>query len=75
VRFYYAVKANSNPRLIQAVLALGIEGCETVSLEEVAVCLRCGVEPGRIFHSPNFISRAELAQAVALKVQLNLGDR
>lgn len=47
VGIHYAVKANSNPEILQLIASAGF-GADTVSGQEVERALRCGFEAGKI---------------------------
>ncbi len=74
-RVYYAVKANSNPRIIKHLYKLGLY-FDCVSIDEVKLVLK--VLPGqesRILFTPNFASLEEYRFALRKKILITLDNR
>lgn len=46
-KVHYAVKANSNPAVLERIAKAGL-GADTVSLGEIQAALKAGFEPGKI---------------------------
>lgn len=69
----YALKANSCPAVVRTITAEGF-GVDTVSPGEVALALRLGLPPGRILYTENNMTDAEMAEAQAQGVLINVGS-
>lgn len=74
-RVLYAVKANAHPEILKLFGRLGL-GFECVSPGELAHVRRTlpDLAPSRILFTPNFASRAEYADALAMGVQVTLDN-
>lgn len=72
-RIHYAVKANSNPHILQIIRELGL-GADCTSLGEVFLAKHSGFAAGDIIYTGNYESAQELAAAHAAGVYLNLDD-
>ena len=74
-QIFYAVKANSNPRVLSIFYDLGL-GFECVSIYEVELILQCfpKINPQRILFTPNFASRQEYQKAIELGVYLTIDN-
>ncbi|MBV8804039.1 MAG: bifunctional aspartate kinase/diaminopimelate decarboxylase, partial [Sinobacteraceae bacterium] len=74
-RVHYSMKANSSPRILQAIRAEGVE-LECVSRGEVELALRLfpDLDPGRILYTPNFAPRAEYAWAFERGVRVTVDN-
>ena len=72
-QWFYAIKANDHPAILQALAAAGF-GLECVSAAELAhVQAHCPqLAPHRILFTPNFAPREEYRQALAAGVQLTI---
>lgn len=72
-KIFFAVKANSNESILASFYALGV-GFECVSIYEVNAILKAfpGIDPHRILFTPNFASRDEYEQAIALGIYLTI---
>lgn len=73
VDFHYACKALGNQAILQYMHSLGA-GLDTVSIEEVQLGLRAGFLPEQIMYTPNGVGFAEIQEAVALGVQVNIDN-
>jgi diaminopimelate decarboxylase len=73
LRIHYAVKALSNLSVLRLFSQLG-SGLDTVSIQEVQLGLKAGVDPKKIIFTPNGISFQELEEAVTLGVQINIDN-
>ncbi len=73
-RLLYALKANSNPAVVR-VLMDEVDGFDAVSPGELELLLRLGVRAGNILFSPNYMTDAEMEDAVARGVLLNMHHR
>lgn len=67
---FYACKANSNVDVLKKMEAAGL-GFECVSIGEVQAVRSAfpSIDPQRILYTPNFASKSELAQVLALDVE------
>ena len=74
-RRYFAIKANSHPRLLQELHALGF-GLECVSSGEVGRVFDAvpGIDPSRLLFTPSFAPHAEYRYAFARGVQVTLDN-
>ncbi len=72
-RWFYAIKANDHPQLLQALVAQGF-GLECVSAAEVAHVQRhcADLDAARIMFTPNFAPRDEYRQALAADVMVTV---
>jgi diaminopimelate decarboxylase len=73
VSWLYAVKANDNPHIIRIIGTEGF-GFDTVSYEEVLLCLKLGTDPKDIFYTENNMTDAEMHGAAREGVILNIGS-
>lgn len=73
LRIHYAVKALSNLSILSLFNKLGA-GLDTVSLQEVQLGLKAGVEPSKIIYTPNGVSLEEIEQVAELGVQINIDN-
>lgn len=73
VSWLYAVKANDNPHILKLIGDTGM-GFDTVSFEEVLLCLKLGTHPEKIFYTENNMSDAEMHGAAEKGVVLNIGS-
>jgi diaminopimelate decarboxylase len=71
LRINYAVKALTNISVLKYLRSLG--SCvDTVSLEEIQICLKAGFLPAQIGYTPSGVPFAEIEKAVQLGVQIHL---
>lgn len=70
---YYALKVNGNPAVVEVLRTEGA-GADCATLQEVAIARQAGIAPERILFTGAYISREELAKAVALGIQVNLAE-
>jgi len=73
LRLHYAVKALSNLSVLKLFNQLG-SGLDTVSIQEVKLGLKAGVDPSKIIYTPNGVSLEELEEAIDLGVQINIDN-
>ncbi len=73
LRLHYAVKALSNLSVLKLFNQLG-SGLDTVSIQEVKLGIKAGVEPSKIIFTPNGVSFEELEEAISLGVQINIDN-
>jgi len=73
LRLLYACKANSNASIIRLIHALG-GGIDAVSIYEVELALRCGVDASEVLFTPNCVPFAEIEQAHARGVRINIDN-
>lgn len=72
-KILYACKALSNISVLKFMKRIG-SGVDTVSIEEVQLALHAGFAPQDIMYTPNCVSFAEMQQAVALGVNINVDN-
>jgi len=73
LRIHYAVKALSNISILKLLNSLGC-GLDTVSVQEVKLGLKAGVDPSKIIYTPNGVSLEEIEEVVQLGVQINIDN-
>jgi len=73
LRLHYAVKALSNLSILKLFKHLG-SGLDTVSIQEVKLGIKAGVDPAKIIYTPNGVSFEELEEAIGLGVQINIDN-
>ncbi len=72
-RFFYAAKALTNINILKYVKQLGA-GIDCVSIHEVNLGRRAGFEPEDILFTPNCVDLAEIEEAMALGVHINIDN-
>ncbi|NND88212.1 MAG: diaminopimelate decarboxylase, partial [Flavobacteriaceae bacterium] len=73
VKINYAVKALSTLSILSFIHKLGA-GMDTVSIQEIQLALKAGVDPADIIYTPNGVSLAEIEDAAQLGVQINIDN-
>ncbi len=73
LRIHYAVKALSNISVLKFLNKLG-SGLDTVSIQEVRLGLKAGVDPSKIIFTPNGVSLEEIEEVAKLGVQINIDN-
>ena len=73
LRIHYAVKALSNISILKLLNSLGC-GLDTVSVQEVKLGLKAGVDPSKIIYTPNGVSLEEIEEVVKLGAQINIDN-
>ncbi len=73
LRIHYAVKALSNISILKLLNSLGC-GLDTVSVQEVELGIKAGVDPANIIYTPNGVSLEEIEEVVALGAQINIDN-
>lgn len=71
VKFFYASKALTNPYVLGYIHRLGA-GIDCSSINEVKMALHAGVAPSQILYTSNGIAFAEIQEAVALGIKVNI---
>jgi len=74
IRLHYAMKANPMPALV-AHMASRVDGVDVASGRELRVALDVGTDPGEISFAGPGKSEAELAQAVASGILVNVESK
>lgn len=72
-RFFYACKSLTNINILKYVNRLGAD-LDCVSINEVKLGLKAGFEPERILFTPNCVDLAEIEEAMAHKVHINIDN-
>ncbi|MBB1060298.1 bifunctional aspartate kinase/diaminopimelate decarboxylase [Lysobacter spongiae] len=74
-RRYYAIKANSHPEILKALVAEGF-GLECVSLGELrhVFAVLPGMDPARVLFTPSFAPREEYEAALGMGVTVTLDN-
>lgn len=73
LKINYAVKALSNLSVLKLFKQLGA-GLDTVSVQEVKLGLKAGVDPSQIIYTPNGVSLEEIEEVAGLGVQINIDN-
>ena len=73
VKLHYALKALNNINVLRILKAQGA-GLDAVSIQEVQLGLRAGFAPSEIMYTPNCVDFAEIKEAVALGVHINIDN-
>ncbi len=73
MKIHYAVKALSNISVLKYLKTLGA-GMDTVSIQEVQLCLKAGFDTKDIMYTPNGVSLEELEEVALLGVQINIDN-
>lgn len=73
LRIHYAVKALSNISILKLLSAQGC-GLDTVSVQEVELGIKAGVDPSMIIYTPNGVSLEEIEEVVQLGAQINIDN-
>lgn len=73
LKINYAVKALSNISILKLFKSLG-SGLDTVSIQEVKLGLKAGVEPKDIIYTPNGVSLKEIEEVAQMGVQINIDN-
>ena len=73
LKLNYAVKALSNVNILKFFKNLGA-GLDTVSIQEVELCLTTGIDPKRIIYTPNGVSLQEIEEVAKFGVQINIDN-
>ncbi len=73
LKLNYAVKALSNINILKFFKNLG-SGLDTVSIQEVQLCLTTGINPKDIIFTPNGVSLTEIEEVAKLGVQINIDN-
>ena len=71
---YYAVKANFNPHIIQALKEAGVDGIESISLYEIQLAKKIGFKNTQILFTGNNATMDELDKAKEAGVTVNIGS-
>ena len=71
LRINFAIKALSNQSILKLMHRFG--SCvDTVSIEEVKLCLKAGFSPSEIGYTPSGVTWEEIEEAVGLKVKIHV---
>jgi len=73
VKFYYAIKANSNPAIAEILRQEGA-GLDTASLNEIRLAKKIGLKGEEVIFSGNFLSDDDLKEGLRSGVIFNLDD-
>lgn len=73
VKIKYACKALNNSAILKLLKSEGA-GLDTVSINELLLGLRAGFPPEEIIFTPNCVSFAEIKEAVAYNVHINIDN-
>ncbi|MEY5045769.1 MAG: hypothetical protein RL713_994 [Bacteroidota bacterium] len=73
VQVFYACKALTNVNVLKVLNGLG-SGVDCVSINEVKLALKAGVNPDKIIFTPNSVALEEYLEATELKVNINIDN-
>jgi diaminopimelate decarboxylase len=73
VHIFYACKALTNVNILKVLKNQG-SGIDCVSINEVKLALKAGVEPDKIIFTPNSVALEEYLEATDLKVNINIDN-
>ncbi|MEY2811537.1 MAG: hypothetical protein RI991_532 [Bacteroidota bacterium] len=73
VQVFYACKALTNVNVLKVLKGLG-SGVDCVSINEVKLALKAGVNPDKIIFTPNSVALEEYLEATELKVNINIDN-
>jgi diaminopimelate decarboxylase len=73
VQVFYACKALTNVNVLKVLQGLG-SGVDCVSINEVKLALKAGVNPDKIIFTPNSVALEEYLEATELKVNINIDN-
>ncbi len=73
LKICYACKALTNISVLKFLKHLG-SGLDTVSIEEIKMGLKAGFKAEDVIYTPNMVSFAEVEEAIALGVKLNVDN-
>ncbi len=73
VQIFYACKALTNVNILKVLKNQG-SGIDCVSINEVKLALKAGVEPAKIIFTPNSVALEEYLEATDLKVNINIDN-
>ena len=69
----YAVKASSNISILKYLIKMGA-GIDAVSVQEVEIAIRAGVEPNKIIYTPNGVSLDEIEKVTEIGAKINIDN-
>lgn len=72
-KFFYACKSLTNINVLKYIEKLG-SNLDCVSINEVKLGLKAGFSPERILFTPNCVDLAEIEEAMAFKVHINIDN-
>lgn len=72
-KFFYAAKALTNINILKYINKLGAN-LDCVSINEVKLGLKAGFSANRILFTPNCVDLAEIEEAMALQVHINIDN-
>ncbi len=73
VQVFYACKALTNVNVLKVLKGLD-SGVDCVSINEVKLALKAGVNPDKIIFTPNSVALEEYLEATELKVNINIDN-
>ena len=69
----YAVKASSNISILKYLINMGA-GIDAVSIQEVKLATRAGVNPEKIIYTPNGVSLDEIEKVAKIGAKINIDN-
>jgi diaminopimelate decarboxylase len=73
-KIFYALKANYNPHILNALKRSGIDGVDTVSPFEIMLAQKCGFQSNEIIFTGNNSEMSELDYIASQGVLMNIGS-
>ncbi|PPR11530.1 MAG: Diaminopimelate decarboxylase [Proteobacteria bacterium] len=73
-KIFYAIKANNNPHIVKILKNAGLDGIDTVSINEVKLAKKLGFTPQQIIYTGSSCSDEEMAEVHNQGVMLNIGS-
>ena len=73
IQINYAVKASSNISILKYLINMGA-GIDAVSIQEVELAIRAGVEPNKIIYTPNGVSLDEIEKVAKIGAKINIDN-
>ncbi|HAG53439.1 MAG TPA: diaminopimelate decarboxylase [Alphaproteobacteria bacterium] len=73
-KIFYAIKANNNPHIVNVLKNAGIDGIDTVSINEVKLAKKIGFTSDQIIYTGSSCSDSEMTDVHNEGVMLNIGS-
>lgn len=73
-KIFYAIKANNNPHIVKVLKNAGLDGIDTVSINEVKLAKKLGFTPQQIIYTGSSCSNEEMTAVHNEGVILNIGS-
>lgn len=73
-KIFYAIKANNNPHIVKVLKNAGLDGIDTVSINEVLLAKKLGFTANQIIYTGSSCSNEEMTAVYNQGVMLNIGS-